>query len=354
MNQWTFPLPEMVIAFTGTLFWMFLTIRLAPRIGLMDIPSGRKNHPNSVPTVGGVAIFLGLIPAIIGLDNPVPFQNRLELSALLILSLGIWDDRIGISVRIRFSAQFVVGLIIVGAGGLTVMSLGDLVGLGEVFLGPWASFFTIICIIGVINALNMVDGVDGLAAGSALVSFMALLYLAISAQRTAEAELLLLILSALVAFFLFNARLFGCTNAKLFLGDAGSMILGLFLAWFTISLSQTMISGGEQPLDSAFPAVVALWLVAVPLIEMFSSFARRIIRGEDPSKPDLNHFHHLLLRSGLSVNQTVLISMGIGLGIILTGLSLFSMDLPEYLLFYALLAIFAFYCLFTLKFWQDR
>ena len=354
MNIADIPFIPIIVALIGSLFWLLLTIRLAPRIGLLDLPSDRKKHGNSIPVVGGVAMSLALAPALLLLQTPVPYADRFGVAAIVTLVVGIWDDHSGLRVRTRFLVEFAIGMIVTVGGGLMVMTLGDLVGLGEINLGFLAAPFTIICIIGVINALNMVDGVDGLAAGLAMVSFAVLCYLAFAAGRQAEAELILLIIAVLIPFFILNSRLFGQSQAKLFMGDAGSKLLGLSLAWFTISLSQTLEQTGAEPLPPAFPAVTALWLLALPLIEMFSSFLRRLVKRKNPFKPDSKHMHHLLLTAGMSVNMTVLILVVFGAIVAMSGAALGLAGFSNAGLFFGLLIIFAIYCLISLKFWEHR
>ncbi|MBF0453206.1 MAG: undecaprenyl/decaprenyl-phosphate alpha-N-acetylglucosaminyl 1-phosphate transferase [Magnetococcales bacterium] len=348
------PLLEVTIALCGSLFWILFGTVVAPKLGLVDRPSDRKKHGKDTPNSGGVAMLLGLIPALLLLDHPIPFQSRLVLATLLTLVVGVWDDRSPLPVRTRFLAELAAGLIVTLGGGLTVLTLGNLVGLGEVNLGFLAVPFTVICIIGVINALNMIDGLDGLAAGLSLVSFSALFYLAWEANRVAEAEMILLIIAVLIPFFLVNSRLFGQSSARLFMGDAGSKMLGLSLAWFTVSLSQTLVLEDAEVIQPAFSASVALWLVALPLIDMFSSFLRRLVQKSNPFKPDANHLHHLLLQSGLSVNQTVLTLMGVGVGCALVGVKAEGMRLSEPLLFLGLLVLYAAYSTLSVRFWRRQ
>ncbi|MBF0445104.1 MAG: hypothetical protein HQL68_05905 [Magnetococcales bacterium] len=348
------PFFNIAIVSVGTLFWILLGIFLAPIIGLVDRPSHRKKHEKNIPLIGGIALFLGLVPAFFILNNPIPHQERFWLASLLILLIGVWDDRVGLSIKKRFFIEILIALIITAGGGLIVMTLGNLIGLGSIELGIFEVPFTIICIVGVINALNMVDGIDGLLVGLTMVSLLAMLYLATVVGRVAEAEMIIMIISALIPIFIFNSRLFGQKSARLFMGDGGSKLLGLFLVWFTISLSQSYAPQNADKVAAAFPAAGALWLLAIPLIELFSSILRRLTIGKNPFKPDVKHIHHLLLSAGFSVNQALIIIMGIATFMALIAITAFAFAISDEILFVSLLCIYAAYSIFAHKYWADK
>jgi UDP-GlcNAc:undecaprenyl-phosphate/decaprenyl-phosphate GlcNAc-1-phosphate transferase len=352
ITMFNIPFFNIAIVSGGTLFWILLGVTLAPIMGLVDRPSSRKKHESNIPLIGGVALFLGLIPAFFLLNNPIPHQERFWLASFLILLIGVWDDRLILSIRKRFFTEVLISLMITLGGGLTVMNLGNLIGFGSIELGIFAAPFTVICIVGVINAVNMVDGIDGLLVGLTMVSLFAMLYLAITVGRNAEAEMIIMIISALVPIFIFNSRIFGQKLARLFMGDGGSMLLGLFLVWFAISLSQSYGVQNVEKLDAAFPAAGALWLLAVPLIELFSSILRRLMKGKNPFKPDLKHIHHLLLNAGFSVNLALIVIMGVAAVMAVIAIAAFATAISDEVLFASLLFIYAAYSIFAHVFWN--
>lgn len=211
-------------------------------------------------------------------------------------------------------------------------------------LGGWAVPFTMICIVGVINAVNMSDGSDGQAGGQSLVSLLLLFGLAAHAGRWVEAWWIMISVSVLVPFLFVNAPLAPGRAARVFMGDAGSMFLGVTLAWFAIILSQ-----GPVP---AFAPVTALWLVAVPLIDMFSSILRRLLDRRPPFDPDLGHMHHLLGCMGFGKGRVFLIMTGLTALFGLTGIAAWLAGVPDAWMFYGLLAIFAGYCRISIRFWR--
>ncbi|MBF0146970.1 MAG: undecaprenyl/decaprenyl-phosphate alpha-N-acetylglucosaminyl 1-phosphate transferase [Magnetococcales bacterium] len=345
MNAFTQPPLALLLAFTATWGWLWLLHRWAPFLRLLDRPGGRKQHAQPTPMVGGIAMFLAFWPAMLLFERTMEHLERFFLVTLLVVCIGTWDDAMKLRVRYRFGAELAMGLFMSAGGGVTVVTLGDLVGMGELLLGWFAVPFSVICFIGVINALNMADGVDGLAAGTTLVSASLMMLLAWWNQRTSEAWTLGLFLTVIIPFFCVNARMFRKT-AWVFLGDAGSLFLGTTLAWFTMTLSQ-----GEHP---AFKPVVALWLVAVPLIEMFSSFLRRILAGRSPFSPDRHHAHHLLRQLQFSDGAVTAILMGATLIFALIGITLERLGVAEVHLFIGLLVLYALYCAITIHFWKHH
>ena len=151
-------------------------VRLAPRAGLMDHPGERRRlHRESVPRVGGLAIFAGLLASLgVGPSLTAAEGYGLAGAALLVL-VGALDDRYQLGPRVRLLAQVGAGLLLTLGGGVVITDLGDLLGNGPLTLGAWAVPFTLVAVVGLINAFNLVDGIDGLAGGIALLAFGSLL-----------------------------------------------------------------------------------------------------------------------------------------------------------------------------------
>lgn len=263
-------------------------VPLAIQLGIVDKPDNRKRHAGHVPLVGGLAIFVALC-ACIALFVPWDrFSLGLLGGATLIVCMGGGDDLARLGVKTRLLLQSGAALIMVWASGLTIETLGDLVGVGVIELGAFAVPFTVIAVVGVINAINMADGIDGLAGGITLVS-LACLALAIGDVRSSEMMLIASLAAAVVTFMCFNLGLFGNAQ-KVFLGDAGSMLLGFVLCWLLIKSTQ-----GTQP---RFAPGTALWLLAVPLLDMWAVMGQRLFAGGSPFRASREHFHHLLLDAG--------------------------------------------------------
>jgi UDP-GlcNAc:undecaprenyl-phosphate GlcNAc-1-phosphate transferase len=210
------------------------------------------------------------------------------------VTIGLIDDRFDLSPWMRIPGQVAAACILMAGSGAMVTTLGDPFGTGVInFGGHSAVIFTIVITIAAINAFNMLDGMDGLAGTTALTVVLASAYLAAGAGRMMLAAVSLVIAGVICAFLIFNVPTRLNRVVRCFMGDAGSTLLGFSVAWLCIQLSQ-------GPARVVAP-VTTWWIVALPLFELVWTTLRRVIRGVSPFRADANHFHHLLLRAGLSV-----------------------------------------------------
>ena len=326
-----------------TIILLFAVRDIALKTGWVDHPGGRKQHAHPVPTIGGVAMFLGFCTAIIFFSSAMSNAGVLLAASALLLVVGCYDDRRGLSARMRLLLQLGCAALVVIEGDIILVNLGAVFYPGSIDLGAWAVPFTIFCIAGVINAMNMSDGLDGLAGGYALNTFLLLVIAAVQAGRIADAQTLFVLIAVVSAFLLFNYRFPGRRHAMLFMGDAGSMFLGLVLAWFLIDLTQGA--------DAAMSPVVSLWLFAIPLYDTVSVMVRRMVRGGSPFKADRAHIHHVLHAHGCSTLQTTMILHTASLLLGSVGLALDYAGVSEYIMFWSLAGIFAVYCLVMSRAW---
>jgi len=275
---------------------ILLLRKVAHRLDIIDRPGGRKRHEHPTPMVGGLAMFIAVLAALfIGDALHGNVATLLECAAVLVM-LGVLDDKHGLSVSLRMMIQvFLVSVVIVGAGG-TITHLGAFFG-RDIPLGMFAVPFSVIAFVGGINAINMIDGTDGMAGKMALITTLGVATIFYLARAVELLPLTWAMLGALVGFLLFNSRLF-VKRAWVFMGDSGSMWLGLVLGWFMAQVTQ----GGV----SAEPALV-LWLFGIPLIDTLVVMARRMKRKQSPFAGDRTHIHHVLEHAGLSVRRTVLV-----------------------------------------------
>ncbi|MBF0424218.1 MAG: undecaprenyl-phosphate alpha-N-acetylglucosaminyl 1-phosphate transferase [Magnetococcales bacterium] len=322
---------------------LLVGVPLARRIGLVDRPDSRKIHIGDKPLIGGAGMFLGLLAAFHFLDLNIPESPHLLLAMSILVLVGVLDDSMNLSVSLRFIVHITVAFFLAWWGGVGVFYLGDLFAFGPVYLGNGMVVFTVICVVGVINAVNMVDGLDGLGGGLGLVSFTLIALLSLNAGLGDVTLLAMAFIAVLLPFLAFNVRWFG-RPAALFMGNAGSTFLGFSLAWFMVYLTQ----GDHRVLRP----VAAVWLIAVPLIDMFSVLLRRVLQGRPPFAADRKHFHHLLLHLGWSVNRTVLFLTGLALLCGAIGILGDRLGIPEYLMFAAILTIFAGYFWGSTRLWS--
>ena len=335
-----------LLAFSITANLLFILQPLAIKLSLVDQPNYRKCHDNPVPLIGGLAMFSGFVLAVLLSDLPLSGLRALLAGAIILIGIGVLDDIRELSARARFGSEIVAALLVSIGSGAILYDFGAIgLSANHVELGLFALPLTIFSIVGVINALNMSDGIDGLAGGLVLITLLSLaLITGISAQEQ-HFWLLLLLIAVILAFLGFNLRLPWQPRALVFMGDAGSMFLGFILAWFFINLSQ-----GEQ---RVMTPVTALWIFALPLIDTVNIMIRRILNGRSPFKADREHFHHFLLKQGLTVSQTLAIILGLAASLALMGLIGLYWEVSEAIMFWGFLSLFALHLLMMMFIWQD-
>ncbi len=326
---------SLFIASVTTLFVIFLLRPFAISIGLVDRPNHRKTHEGSVPLIGGIAMYIGIVIGILISPYDLNEFNYFLLASFIIVIVGVLDDHHNISVGLRFILQGLVALIIVSAGGVVIESLGNYLGIGEITLNEWSYFITVIAIVAAMNAVNMADGIHGLAGGNSLITLLAIIYLSIGVSSNTIFLLMLLLCAVLTVFLIHNLCLGVTKSRRIFMGDSGSMLIGLTIVWLLIDQSQ-----GE---GRAFAPVTALWLFAVPLIEMSTAILRRIVSGKSPFKPDTLHTHHLLLRFGIRENNTLLLMLIISLSAAVIGILGEIYDVAEWVMFVGFMLVFLIY-----------
>ncbi|MCB1134529.1 MAG: undecaprenyl/decaprenyl-phosphate alpha-N-acetylglucosaminyl 1-phosphate transferase, partial [Verrucomicrobiae bacterium] len=198
----------------------------------------------------------------------------------------------------RLVIQAGLALLMVYGGGVVLADVGDAFFVGALTMGFAAAVpFTVFGTVGCINAFNMVDGIDGLS-GTIAAATLALIALVAGVGGDGATFLLALaLLGGVLGFLWFNLRFGNQHRARVFMGDNGSMTLGLLLCWLLITITQ-----GPNAL---VPPIVALWIFALPLVDTLSVMFRRMWMGKSPFSPDRNHLHHLLQRAGFRVENTV-------------------------------------------------
>lgn len=337
------------LALSASGIFVYLLARLAPRVGLLDRPDGRKAHTVATPLVGGLGMACGVGCALIAFPAIASgASGPLLIATLALLLLGAADDRWDLPARLRLAVQVLVVLTLALNGSVLLLHLGPLLSEHSVLaLGSLALPFTLIGLVGIINAFNMVDGMDGLCGLMALVT-LGLLALVAGWTGAPQLGLILALCGGLIGFLVWNLRLPGRPAARVFMGDAGSMAVGLLIAGLLVIMSQAP--------QAYIPPVLALWLVALPTLDTLSLILHRMLVGRSPFAADRWHLHHLLLSAGLSVNQTLLAMGTSALLLALFGLLLWSLDVPEWMSLALFVAVLIGYTLATgrLRLWGNR
>lgn len=299
--------------------------RFASRLGIVDAPGGRKSHAHSVPLVGGLAIFLSVLGLtwVVGIGLSISY---FLLALSVVIAAGLWDDVQEIAPRSKLAIQITACAIMIWGAGVQLYSVGDLIGWRSIGLSFLAIPMTIFAMVGVVNSLNMMDGIDGLAGSLALVAFGWFALVAAQSGLDSQTLTALLLCGAVGGFLLFNLRLPWQPHARVFLGDAGSLMLGFALGWFAIDLTQGP--------GRTFPPIAALWILLLPLADCVSLMIRRIKVGKSPFVADRGHLHHYLLSRGFTPSETlaILVAASVVFGAI--GYFVWLFKLQEAILFY--------------------
>jgi UDP-GlcNAc:undecaprenyl-phosphate GlcNAc-1-phosphate transferase len=300
--HWLQDFLPVISGFMATLFFVLLLNPLAKRLGWVDKPDNiRKLHEVAVPLTGGIAMMLAFSLSMFWIEGCFTgCRHSHLLEAMILMSVvGAWDDRNHIPTKLRMLIQTIVGYLLALAAGLSMRNFGNILGTGEIVLpDPLGLFFTVFCVVGAMNAINMIDGVDGLAGGVVISALWWLAFITYPDNLMASKELFVLV-GCISCYLCFNMRGPWRKRASIFMGDAGSMMLGLALVWLLITLSQPSVTAPR-----ALPPVVGLWLVAIPLLDTICLMINRRVNGKSPFRADRTHFHHTLQDAGLTPGET--------------------------------------------------
>jgi len=303
---------EFLVSFAGFLFLVVILNPISNKIGLVDKPSVRKQHEGDIPLIGGLAMFGSCsLAALFYVPGSNEMSYLLAACGLLVMT-GSIDDRFDLHYRIRLASQAVATCLLVFGADTHLSSFGNILGYGEMSLGLFSIPITVLAVIGMVNAFNMIDGIDGLSGGIGLISTTGLYILIGDIISDGAENILILMMGALSAYLMLNLHFFPKWTPKIFMGDAGSMVLGFVIVTFLIKYSQ----------DSKviIMPVTALWIVAVPLMDIIATSIRRIRHGKNPFHPDRTHVHHIFLRAGFSKRFTLLSILSIQLTATLLGI----------------------------------
>ncbi|RJT25967.1 UDP-N-acetylglucosamine--undecaprenyl-phosphate N-acetylglucosaminephosphotransferase [Buttiauxella izardii] len=292
---------DILIMFITAMAALLIARMVALKCGLVDKPGGRKKHKGEIPLVGGISFYSAIAMFYLFQPEVLPHTEAhfltYFLSVSLLLGIGIADDRFDLPVAPRVVIQGLSAVILM-VDGLYLRSFGHVLGEQELLLGPVGYLVTLFASWAAINAFNMIDGVDGLLGSVAGTVFAALMVVFWLAGEQSHAMWCLLMIVALIPYLILNMGLLGHHRLKVFMGDAGSMVIGFTVLW--------MVMLGSQGDEAVMAPVTVLWLIALPLMDMVTIMTRRIRRGQSPFHPDRDHLHHILMRGGLTGRQTVM------------------------------------------------
>lgn len=333
---------ELTFIFFSAFAILFLLRKVAKKIGLVDKPNARKLHQGAVPLVGGISTCIVLSQFLTFRPDIIQYSELFVLSIATLTFVGALDDKFDLSVKVRIAIQAALSITMMEVTGIELNSLGNLFGVGDIYLGWFGIIVTVFAVIGAINAFNMVDGIDGLLGGLSIVTFGAIAILLNVDSQHGLAYLCVVIITALLPYILMNLGILG-RERKVFMGDAGSMMIGFTVVWLLLGASQS---------QTLMRPVTALWLIAVPLMDMAAIMIRRIRRGDSPFKPDREHLHHIFQRLGLGPKQTLVVICMIALGFAGFGIYAETVNISEATMFYLFIACFLIYTTLLSYVWR--
>ena len=291
----------MLIVMVTFLFVTFLIPyirKIALHIGAVDMPNARKVHEKPMPRIGGLGIFFGFLVGYMAFGQPSNIMNSILIGSFIIIIVGVIDDIKPLKASTKFVGQIAAAAIVVFYGNIL---LSDIDAFGfQIDFGILTYPITMLFILGFVNSMNFIDGLDGLAGGISTIYFLTIGIIAVMTGNLG--------LDYVLTFVMFGSTLgFLVHNfypASIFMGDTGSMFLGFII-------SVIALLGFKNVTLTSF--IIPLVILAIPILDTIFAILRRLIKGEDISKPDKFHIHHQLLNRDFSQRATVLIIYGVNI-----------------------------------------
>jgi len=293
-----------LLSFVASWYIFIPVLHMAKLKKMVDHPDVRKLQQASVPVMGGMAVYFGLIcgyllfACLSGQNQTAPIMAA--MSVLLII--GIIDDMQGVTPQIRLLIEVLTVLGIIYGSGKSIDSLHGLFGIDQI---SWyaAVPFTLFACVGIINAINMIDGVNGLSSGLCATCGILFAYYNIQINDIPNAALNLMLAAALIPFWIHNVL---GRKSRMFIGDAGTMIMGVLMSWNVIQLLSHDTNTQWIDQQGISPVALVLSILAVPVFDTLRVMTMRIARGQSPLQADRTHLHHIIYDYSSSQTLTAL------------------------------------------------
>ena len=325
-----------VVAFVVTFLSIPPIVRIARKKNLLEKPSQRRSHTRQVPILGGIAIFAGFTVSAGTFINHnfFPALQYVLVACIIMFFIGLKDDMQAISPRKKLAAQIIASLILIILGDLNFTSLHGFFGIYEFNSQIVKMFLTLFVIILITNSLNLIDGIDGLASS---VGIIATLFFGFWFYISGNIEYSLVsaaLFGSLLGFFRYNVS---DGKFKIFMGDTGSLIVGLLLSVQVIMFNELNINSSEISFSVESAPIVSFAVLIIPLYDTLRVFIIRMSRGRSPFLADKNHLHHCILKLGFSHIQSTLIIVLVSLFFI--SLAIILQNINKYLLVLIILTL---------------
>ena len=313
-----------LVAF-ATVNWIYFKIlQVAIQKKLVDNPDARKLQKRPIPVVGGLAVFFGVLAGLMAASmcNHIlmPEDSYTSLFPILcamsvMLYIGAMDDILGLTPKSRFIIEIATVVALVFQTGMSIDSFHGMWGVDR-FSWWFAVPLTIIAGVGIINAINMIDGVNGLSSGLCIICSILFGIVFVKAQDVANAMLAFTMAAAMVPFYIHNV--FGL-KSRMFIGDAGTMVMGILMTWFLICLlsSESEVSYYQNS-NRVNMIAMSLAILSVPVFDTLRVMTMRVLNKKSPFKPDKTHLHHVFVNVGVS--HYITSSVEILLDLLVTGI----------------------------------
>ena len=298
MENWMIGILVMVMAMVTSMTVFPWALKFARKHGIVDNPNARKLQRMPVPVFGGVVVYSGILMG--GLVLAAFMWSRVMVNGIIgmtiMLLIGMWDDQKDISAMLRLAIEIVLMSAFIALTGVYIDDLHGLWGINR--LNDWIAIpFSVLAGVGIINAVNLIDGVDGYSSGYGMMACMSFGLCYWTVWSPTMTCMTMIVIGALFPFFMHNV--FG-QKSRMFIGDGGTLMLGMFMTvctFYTQSSTQPCDKMNEQGLSlTAF----ALAVLCIPVFDTLRVMALRIMRGKSPFKPDKTHLHHLFIDMGFS------------------------------------------------------
>jgi UDP-N-acetylmuramyl pentapeptide phosphotransferase/UDP-N-acetylglucosamine-1-phosphate transferase len=299
---------KLCLAFFCSFIITFLSIPIIVRVSiaknLFAIPNRRTSHKHATPTLGGIAMFAGvLVSSLLFVDSiEIHTFQYVIAGSFVLFFFGIKDDLMPLSWKMKIFGEIVAAFFLIVLGNFRITDLHGILGFHQInYLS--STLITLFVMIGIVNAMNLIDGIDGLAAG---LAFMATCIFGVWFFMTGQIALAIISISVtgmLLAYLGFNV--FGTTN-KIFMGDTGALLLGYLMTMFVIVMNQHTVAVDSLWYINNTP-IVSFAILFIPLFDTLRVMAIRLMKGKSPFTADRNHIHHRILRLGFNHKQTTMI-----------------------------------------------
>ncbi len=315
---WAIILLSSVAAFISVKWIYFKILKIALFNKLVDNPNPRKLQRKPIPITGGIAVFFGIILALLLYNTALSITYGLSINMLfpLICSMGIMlyigaiDDILSLTARTRIIIEALIILMLTYTLDMCIDSFHGMWGIYD-FTWWLGVPLTLITGIGIINAINMIDGVNGLSSGICIVSCVIFGAIFFQFGDMSNASLSFIVASSLIPFFIHNV--FG-QKSKMFIGDAGTMVMGVVMTWFVINiLNNDTISSGYLLNTKINPVALVLAILIVPVADTLRVITLRVMRKKNPFHPDKTHLRHKFISVGISHFITAMTEIVIGI-----------------------------------------